>query len=268
MFSSGLRTQWSRHLHRAFALVGHVAVGARDAGARVDALAPHLELRVLRLEHLGAGLGVLPVVEAMAVVERERVVVRFDLLDLAARCPTGRTASSSARSSTRRGTGRRRTSASPAAARRRSDRTASLRSPCRQRSMLAGAAPARRSSASASMPRDEARPRHAQLHRLRDRGSRRSRRDARRRRARNAASCRPQTGFVGAGLHDLGVRVRSTSSLPSASKPAEHVAAAEAAVGRDHRRVAVQARARLRPLGHAPGLLLVLEHVGVAAPSR
>ena len=63
MFSSGLRTQWSRDLHRAFALVRHVAVGAGDAAARVDALAPHLELRVLRLEHVGAGLGVLPVEE-------------------------------------------------------------------------------------------------------------------------------------------------------------------------------------------------------------
>ena len=54
-------------LHRAFALVRHVAIRARDARARVDALAPDLELRVLRLEHLGAGLGVLPVEEAVAV---------------------------------------------------------------------------------------------------------------------------------------------------------------------------------------------------------
>ncbi len=37
-------------LLRADAFVGHVAVGAGDAGARVNALAPHLELGVLRLE--------------------------------------------------------------------------------------------------------------------------------------------------------------------------------------------------------------------------
>ena len=48
--SSGLRTQWSLHLHRALAHVGHVAVGAGHAAPRVHALAPHLELRVLGLE--------------------------------------------------------------------------------------------------------------------------------------------------------------------------------------------------------------------------
>ena len=41
-----------------------------------------LELRVLRLEHLGAGLGVLPVVEAVAVGKLVVVVVALDLLDL------------------------------------------------------------------------------------------------------------------------------------------------------------------------------------------
>ena len=46
-----------------------------------------LELRVLRLEHLGAGLGVLPVVEAVAVGELVVVVVALDLLDLQAVVP-------------------------------------------------------------------------------------------------------------------------------------------------------------------------------------
>ena len=48
-------------LDRALAHVGHVAVGAGDAAAGVDALAPHLELGVLGLEHRRAGLGVRPV---------------------------------------------------------------------------------------------------------------------------------------------------------------------------------------------------------------
>ena len=63
-------------LERAFALVGHVAIGAGDAGARVDALIPHLELRVLRLEHGRAGVGVSPVLELRF------VVVGQDVLDL------------------------------------------------------------------------------------------------------------------------------------------------------------------------------------------
>ena len=53
-------------LDRPFAHVGHVAVGAGHAAAGVDALAPHLELGVLGLEHLGAGLGVRPVRERPA----------------------------------------------------------------------------------------------------------------------------------------------------------------------------------------------------------
>ena len=49
-------------LQRADPLVRHVAVGACDARTGVDALVPHLELRMLRLQHLRTGLGVRPVV--------------------------------------------------------------------------------------------------------------------------------------------------------------------------------------------------------------
>ena len=49
--SSGAAHPVIAHLHGAFALVRHVAVGARDAAAGVDALAPQFKLRVLRLQH-------------------------------------------------------------------------------------------------------------------------------------------------------------------------------------------------------------------------
>ena len=61
-------------LQRALALVGHVAIGAGHARARVDALVPHLELRVLRLEHRRAGVGVRPVLEAALVVVSQDLV--------------------------------------------------------------------------------------------------------------------------------------------------------------------------------------------------
>ena len=70
------------HLERALAFVGHVAVGAGHAGLGVCALVPHLEFGVLRLQDLGACLRVLPVVEAVAIVEFEVVVGGFDFLDL------------------------------------------------------------------------------------------------------------------------------------------------------------------------------------------
>jgi len=53
-----------------------VAIGAGHAGTRVDALVPHLELRVLRFEHGGAGVGVGPVFELRF------IVVSLDLFDL------------------------------------------------------------------------------------------------------------------------------------------------------------------------------------------
>ena len=66
------------HLEGAHALVGHVAVRARHAGARMDALVPHFELGVLGLEHPGPRLRVHPIREARC------VVVRLDLLDFEA----------------------------------------------------------------------------------------------------------------------------------------------------------------------------------------
>ena len=68
------------HLDGALPHVGHVAVRAGDAAARVDALAPQLELGVLRLQHLSAGLGVLEVVEAVPVGELLAVPEGLDLL--------------------------------------------------------------------------------------------------------------------------------------------------------------------------------------------
>jgi hypothetical protein len=41
-------------LHRAFTLARHVAVGARHTGPRVHTMRVQLELRVLRVQHLGA----------------------------------------------------------------------------------------------------------------------------------------------------------------------------------------------------------------------
>jgi hypothetical protein len=62
------------HLEGADTPVRHVTVRARHAGACVDPLGPHLELRMLGLEHLVASLRMHPVGKAL------RVVVRLDLL--------------------------------------------------------------------------------------------------------------------------------------------------------------------------------------------
>jgi hypothetical protein len=71
-------------LDRAFPHVGHVTVRAGHTAAGVNALAPHFELRVLGLEHLGAGFLVGPVLEAGL------IVVGFDLLHLQALVPRDR----------------------------------------------------------------------------------------------------------------------------------------------------------------------------------
>ena len=63
-------------LERAFALVGHVTIGAGHAGARVDALVPHFKFRMLRFEHRRAGVRMRPVLELLL------VVVGQDVLDL------------------------------------------------------------------------------------------------------------------------------------------------------------------------------------------
>ncbi len=66
------------HLHGALALVGHVAIGAGDSGAGMDALVVEFELGMLRFEHRRSGLGVLPIAEL------DLVVVGFDVVHLQA----------------------------------------------------------------------------------------------------------------------------------------------------------------------------------------
>ena len=61
-------------LERADALVRHVAVGARDTRSRVNALVPHLELGMLRLQHRRTALGVRPVVVRVLGVIGEDIV--------------------------------------------------------------------------------------------------------------------------------------------------------------------------------------------------
>ena len=61
-------------LHRAYPLVGHVAIGAGDPRLGVRALRPQLELGVLGLEHRPAGVGVHPVAESDLVVVGQGVV--------------------------------------------------------------------------------------------------------------------------------------------------------------------------------------------------
>ena len=113
------------------------------------------------------------------------------------------------------------------------------------------------------MPANEARARDAQLHALRivaiDAAHRVSAVHVLKRRRRAAGDW-----IRGAGLHDLGVRF-AIRQLAERLEPLEHVAAAQSAIRRNHRGVALQAGAGLRPLGDALGLLLVLEHVRVAA---
>src|SRR5262245_35959854 len=62
--------------------VGHMAIGAGDAATRVYALAPCLELRVLRLEKLGSSGCMSPVSMLGGLV-----VVRLDRVGLEAICP-------------------------------------------------------------------------------------------------------------------------------------------------------------------------------------
>ncbi len=67
-------------------LVGHVADGARHAGAGVDALGPQLELGMLGLVHLGAGFLVSEVLERRSVWELPFVVRLLDGLDFQTVC--------------------------------------------------------------------------------------------------------------------------------------------------------------------------------------
>ena len=61
-------------LERPHALVGHVAIRAGDARARVDALAPHLELGMLRLERRSACVLVRPILEFDFIVAGENFI--------------------------------------------------------------------------------------------------------------------------------------------------------------------------------------------------
>ena len=225
-----------------------------------------LELGVLRLEHLGAGLGVLPVVEAVAVGE---LVVRRSTPRSArpsARCSTGRTASSSGRSSTRRGTGRRRTSASPGGVASTFGSYGAARLPLRQRSMLGRCGTGASLAASAWMPRMKPGRvtrssivfgswQSTQLDRVRAA-----------RRARSSCVSPAAPGSSSRSSTTSACACWRTASLPSAIEAVASTSpVAEPAVGRDDRGVAVQARAGLRALGDALGLLLVQQHVGVAA---
>src|SRR5262249_30689868 len=65
-----------------FSLVRHVAIGTGDPRAGVNALTPHLEFGMLRLQNLGAGLSMLPVIKSVSVGESVLVVMGFYLLDL------------------------------------------------------------------------------------------------------------------------------------------------------------------------------------------
>src|SRR5215469_18955732 len=56
------------HLEGSHALIGHVTVGAGNAGAGVHALLPDLELGMLGLQEVGPRLRVDPVGEALLVV--------------------------------------------------------------------------------------------------------------------------------------------------------------------------------------------------------
>ena len=61
-------------LHGPHALIGHMAVGARDARPGVHSLAPHLELRMLRLQGGRPRLGVRPVLEPVLLVVRQNLI--------------------------------------------------------------------------------------------------------------------------------------------------------------------------------------------------
>jgi len=64
-----------------------MAVGARDPAARVHALAPEFELRVLRLDDFRPGLFMLEVVEPVTVLELVVVIILLDLFDFEAVVP-------------------------------------------------------------------------------------------------------------------------------------------------------------------------------------
>src|SRR5579871_4911486 len=66
-------------LESALAHVGHVAVGAGNAGARVHALIPHLELGMACLDQPSAGIGMIPFLDLLLVFHGDDV---FDFQSL------------------------------------------------------------------------------------------------------------------------------------------------------------------------------------------
>ena len=71
--------EWAAHmmvadLEGAFALVGHVTIGASHTGSGVNALAPSLKLRMLRFQSGGARVGMNPILELNLVVIGQDIV--------------------------------------------------------------------------------------------------------------------------------------------------------------------------------------------------
>ena len=148
--------------------------------------------------------------------------------------------------------------------RRRWDRTGARGRDLRQRSMLWMCGVGSALLGERADAEQEPRARHAQLHRLRIVAV-----DAAHGvgalGVRELELVPPATGFDEPVFDHLGVR-RRVRHRAERREALEDVAAAQPAVGRDHRRVAVQAIARLRHARHALGLLLIGQHVRVAAP--
>ena len=67
--STGLRTQWSLTVAPLYFILRHVAVGARDAGTGVDALAPSLKFRMASFHHGSAGVLVHPLFNSILLFE-------------------------------------------------------------------------------------------------------------------------------------------------------------------------------------------------------
>ena len=242
-----------RDLGRPLALVGHVAIGTGHARSGMHSLRVELELRVLRLQQLRARLGMDPVVEAVTFRlpglgwKLIPVVVCLDLLDLEPVAP-----------------GKEERRLRPAIVLHvalGADVGAHLlarRVPVR---IVARPAP---TGEECRDPADESRPGDAELHRRgivaihAGDGVRALDLLLRRRAPVEVRVHRP-------GLHDL-LMGRGVAHAAQRLEAPHHVASAQPPERRDHRRVAVQARPRLRPLGHPPGHFLVREHVGVPAP--
>jgi hypothetical protein len=236
-------------LHRPFAAVGHVTIGTSDATAGVDALAPRLELGVLRLQHWRFGLAVRPVPEAGF------VVVGLDLVGLQALVPRVRQHLTLALEVVLNVALPADEAAHLLAARHGVDVVVVAGLGAAGGAVLAPLDDARQvrqigvARGKCLDAVEEAGPRHSQLHgrgiMAIDAGDR----------------VRNQPLALGVFLV-MGLLVGHGAGF---DKPGLDVAAAEVAIKRQDRGVAVQAGAGLLHLVDALGLLLVREHVGVPA---